>query len=274
MINSKKEYFNMEDLDFGKVTESEIIPEPVQSANAFFHFVKHLKYLENFLLHKKLPIWYVKEDFRYLNLPNNIESIFIPMKCFCDINLHKLQSHMEYYGNYGIAFSKDWGINQTFQPVHYVNEKSLLTKQYISSFKAGFNDSDSINDEIKNYLATDIMYMKPIIGYQKDVNNIEQKKYFLDESEWRYIFDVSNIPECKPFYIGNNSNDMTNFNLALADENQGLKFDYKDIKYIIINSEDEFLELVSKLKGIDLKENEMNLLISKILIWEQSKGDF
>lgn len=263
----------MESLKFNNVTQAEEIPEPEQSANAFFHFVKNLNYLEHIIINRKLPIWYVKEDVSYLNLPN-IEYLFMPMKCFCDINLHKMQSHMKYYGNYGIAFFKDWGINHKLQPVQYMNEKSFLTEQYISSFKASLNDNESVNVEIKNYLSMNILYMKPIIGDQIDTENKPRRKYFLDESEWRYIFDVSNLPDCEQLYVGNSNNDMKVFNEALLDKNQGLEFDIKDIKYIIINTEDEFIKLISNLKTMNLTEDEKYLLVSKILIWEQSRRDF
>ena len=60
----------MESLKFNNVTQAEEIPEPEQSANAFFHFVKNLNHLEHIIINRKLPIWYVKEDVNYLNLPN------------------------------------------------------------------------------------------------------------------------------------------------------------------------------------------------------------
>lgn len=30
------------------------------------------------------------------------------MKCFCDINLHRIGMHLDWYGYYGLAFEKNW----------------------------------------------------------------------------------------------------------------------------------------------------------------------
>ena len=266
-------------LNLGKINPNEQrnkVPKHIPSKvhpDTLFTFMTDFGFLLGCLEHKMLSPRYCEEDVRYLNL-RRVKSLAYPMKCFCDINLHKMQSHMKYYGNYGIAFFKDWGINHKLQPVQYMNEKSFLTEQYISSFKASLNDNESVNVEIKNYLSMNILYMKPIIGDQIDTENKPRRKYFLDESEWRYIFDVSNLPDCEQLYVGNSNNDMKVFNEALLDKNQGLEFDIKDIKYIIINTEDEFIKLISNLKTMNLTEDEKYLLVSKILIWEQSRRDF
>ena len=107
-----------------------------QSANTIFNFMKKSSYLKEILQKKAIIPRYCKENFEYLNIHN--EDIFFPeafvlQKCFCDIPLHKLTesfnlnpvgenyqrlstnekkkiknnyTHTDFYGEYGIAFSK------------------------------------------------------------------------------------------------------------------------------------------------------------------------
>jgi hypothetical protein len=48
------------------------------------------------------------------------EAIKCTMLCFCDIPPEQLQLHMQKYGSFGIAFSKEALIHQGATPVHYV----------------------------------------------------------------------------------------------------------------------------------------------------------
>lgn len=53
-----------------------------------------------------------------------------------------------------------------------------------------------------------------------------------------------------------------------------LQFDYSDLKYIIIKTTDDFIKLVSVIDRLRIDVNTRNELISKIIIWDKSKGDF
>ena len=53
-----------------------------------------------------------------------------------------------------------------------------------------------------------------------------------------------------------------------------LNFDYTDLKYIIINTTDDFVKLVSVIDKLRIDVNTRNELISKIIIWDKSKEDF
>lgn len=250
--------------------------EPEQSANSLFHFVEKYSYLEGILKNKSLPLWYVEEDMRYLQLPQ-IPKVIIPMKCFCDINLHKMQPHMEYYGYYGVAFSKEWGVNKSIQPIHYINNQSDLAKQYKTSLLASLNADNNADKNLKNYLASHMMYIKPISGYQKKKGESKAtEKYFLDEAEWRYVFDMSklNIPGCKQLFVGETNDKCDRFNEALLSLNKGLNYEYSDLKYIIVNSEKDYYKVIKLIDDLDLDRFEKYKLSSKILVWENSRRDF
>lgn len=47
---------------------------------------------------------------------------------------------MDWYGDYGIAFGKEWGMRHNIQPVHYLNEESDLRKDITEVLKAALNE--------------------------------------------------------------------------------------------------------------------------------------
>ncbi|MCM1009146.1 MAG: hypothetical protein NC485_14755 [Ruminococcus flavefaciens] len=53
-----------------------------------------------------------------------------------------------------------------------------------------------------------------------------------------------------------------------------LKFQYDDLKYIIIKNTDDFIKLVEVIDKLKINVNTRNELISKIIIWDKTKGDF
>lgn len=83
---------------------------PTQSANTLFRFFKKADYLFDTLEKSAMIPRYYVETIDYLNV--QMKHIAYPMICFCDINLHKMSEHIGFYGAYGIAFSKEWGMNK------------------------------------------------------------------------------------------------------------------------------------------------------------------
>ena len=161
---------------------------PVQSADTLFHFVDKLEYLLPAIEQFALIPRYCTENIDYLQIA--INKIAYPMLCFCDINLHKMQDHISFYGGYGIAFSKKWGIDKGIQPVQYVNPKSILK----DDFKKAFEDSLCAETEnsAQDFLLTQMYYLKPIEGTM-DRNEELVSKNFTDECEWRFIPNVKAI---------------------------------------------------------------------------------
>lgn len=65
------------------------------------------------------------------------------------------------------------------------------------------------------------------------------------------------------------------WNKALETDNKcWLKFQPDDIKYIILKSRDDFDMLIDLLNSKNLEQNIVNTLISKTIIWQETKGDF
>ena len=53
-----------------------------------------------------------------------------------------------------------------------------------------------------------------------------------------------------------------------------LPFEYKDLKYIIIKENEDLEILFREIKNLDISNDEKYYLISKIIVWENAKGDF
>lgn len=259
-------------------TKSEQLKEPfkpIQSARSLFHFVDKQEYLLEILEFQALIPRYCREDVAYLNI--KFKSLAYPMICFCDINLHKITSHVEFYGKYGIAFSKNWGIQNKIQPIQYINENSPIQADFQEAFNASLNSE--VNDLTHDFLLTQMCYYKPLYGKMirkdKKTGNIEEvRRTFTDECEWRYIPKVSSY-KLKSVLMENEEFLRDDYNNALKKANKCcLKFNWNDIRYIIIESNDDFNKIVSileaKIKDKDIKHR----IISKIIIWNEMEGDF
>ena len=118
--------------------------------------------------------------------------------------------------------------------------------------------------------------MKPIQGY---MYNSDEKELlcFHDEREWRYIPEI-NDNELTPILWGNNLTRkyIELSNKALANQNKyWLKFNTKDINYIIVKDEKECIELaecIYKLKKYNQKQKMS--LISKIIVLDNLGKDW
>lgn len=245
--------------------------------DTLFTFTDNLSYLITYLKDKRIPARYCTEDMKYFKL-NKLRTLTFPMKCFCDINLNKLDIHMNWYGYYGIAFSKEWGMNRDFQPVHYINSSTncslfINLKETIKTMFKN-NAKDKYSEQFSDYCLHELLYTKPYQGKIKNRNTgKEEEKCFTDESEWRYIPDVasSNIKQ-----IFTNELDIYELNILnkyLSELKElSLKFDYSDVKHIIVKNLDDYEILFNEIKEIPTKDKVE--LLSKVIVWDENKKDF
>lgn len=242
---------------------------PKQSANTLFRFFRDIDYLLNSIeKNAMIPRYYI-ENVEYLKIDMN--QIAYPMICFCDITIHRLGEHMDFYGKYGIAFSKKWGIIKGIQPLQYINKNSILRQDFSEAFKTSIEEEKE--DSATNFLLTQMYYMKPIEGTMpRDGKNIN--KNFTDECEWRYIPNVSviNLPQV---VTENNIASIDVLNRTISEtDHVWLKFDFDDIKYIILQNNQDFEKLSECLDRCIANELIRRKLISKIIIWDEAKEDF
>ncbi len=67
-------------------------PSKIQ-ADTLFTFMTDYEYLMPLLRSRMISPRYCEEDIRYLKI-KGIKRIAYPMKCFCDINMHRLEEHL------------------------------------------------------------------------------------------------------------------------------------------------------------------------------------
>ena len=186
---------------------------------------------------------------------------------------------MDWYGDYGIAFGKEWGMRHNIQPVHYLNEESDLRKDNTEVLKAALNEEKAgskTHEMLKNYLLHELMYYKPYQGKMKNrKTKIIAVKCLMDECEWRYIPDVATL-ELEQVIVNPGVENAGYVQLASNSmnfrEEVSLHFEYSDIKHIVLQTKEEYQELS---RAIDSwKFEDKSEILSKVIIWPDKQEDF
>lgn len=275
------------------------------TANALFKFMSEYNYLEEILLNMSISPRYYPEDISYLQLKRESKELtewYIPMTCFCDIPLHQISYHAEGdpsfsdgqgYGKFSIAFHKSFGIKKGIQPIHYLNEESINAVELTNTMNLLLSqDNENLmagprsNEVLTNFIFEYIRVIKPYYGKMKykDKNGDIKwvNKNFQDEHEWRYI------PEFKPGELplmlveeeeisAEVINNVYTNSIPLTSEGK-LKFEVDDVRYIFVDTAENRSKLIKfirgKRKGKRLSKFEKDLLISKIMVYDELKEDW
>ena len=250
---------------------------PHQTANALFHFESQMKYLLPHIEAEAIIPRYCEEDISYLNIGS--KSIAYPMSCFCDIPLHRIADHVSFYGKFGIAFSKDWGLKNGLQPIQYINPESFLCKDFSSVFHSALHNEE--NTRSADFLLSQMVFYKPVEGRIKRLKNGEEKEIprnFTDEHEWRYVAPVECIG-LEPVIMETElfARDVHNQTLATT-EAVWLKFELNQVKYIILESDlflGQLVECLEKKRDAGLIDKKcIDRLLTKVIFWNEMEGDF
>lgn len=291
------------------------------SANSLFHFMKEAEYLHTALSQKALIPRYCLEDIRYLNLnidDTTFNEIAVLQKCFCDIQLHNITSkfpinfetekmwsndHTKVYGEFAIAFSKQWGELNYLQPVHYINDTSsyfdINHKDLIYSL-----NSDELSSEQSDSVLYRLSFIKPLRGNMTRViadESITKSKNFHDEQEWRYVPSLAGIRayndiekhQIQPIIANPNTINLNYGGRSFLDiqselltdslyKDLWLTFDYDDIRYLIVPNAQARIDCISYI--LNLSDSLFNqrievqiqksVLISKILVLDEIRKDW
>ncbi|WP_028977718.1 abortive infection system antitoxin AbiGi family protein [Sporolactobacillus terrae] len=279
----------MTDSDASKIIEvptptlTKKVNGPDQTANVLCHFSKKLKYLVDTLKHQAFIPRYNNEIIDYLNI-EELKEVSFPMTCFCDIKFTKLKSHVHFYGNYGIALRKEWGLSNNIQPIQYINPCSQLMKDFSIAMNYALSSTDKDNmDKLiepvyKNYLLDHLLFMKPLRGTMV-VDNETIDKNFHDENEWRYVPKIDNSTTHLPLLI---PTDLINKVPAINAYSDGirkskklwLEFHDNDIKYIFVKNIEDRDKLIKHISQRNHESIKNQILISKILVYEELMEDW
>ena len=274
------------------------------SAHTLFHFTYNKNSLLS-ILKNGLYVRYSLENFE--SLINDKAEIVFPMTCFCDIPLSHVRRHTNTYGKYAIGLSKSWGMKNQINPIIYTYPNSATTSilndvfENIENFfdieekeleKFKFNRSaeivyerfntreeefskrvESVNSKLSHF----IRYIKPYEGkFYRNGDYIENPVRFYDEREWRFtpsrefLFSKEMKDSYKSeYFIDPKKRRALNIKLA---KHIKLTFEPNDVKFIIVERDNEIPDMIKKLDDIFGKaasSNDLKLLGTRLISLEQ-----
>lgn len=201
------------------------------------------------------------------------------MVCFCDTPLSLLINHINTYGQYGLGMTKEWGLRKGLNPVIYFNKNSHL------AIKFSVVTNDLIWKRIPSARAFHeiLGYMKPYEGtLYRNGHDVKESVRFYDEHEWRYVPNISILRDKgietniqRHMYL--NREALREANHKLETEATRLSFNADDIKYIIIEDEDQINIMITgirDIKGSRYDRDTVDKLVSRIITVRQLKEDF
>lgn len=204
-----------------------------------------------------------------------------PMVSFCDLKLSELKTFL-HYGCFGIGLTKDWASREGLTPVMYINRHSRLLYDIFNGIeglnKLMLNIEDLSNlKNSYNLLMNIYRYIKNYDGELWRHGELQNDNYrFANEREWRFVpdFAKSNIRAFIPKEEIETDEAKVFFNNKAS--HIRLPFQPEDIKYLVVEKDDDRLPLIDHLnivKGIRFDENTIKRLSSRILTVDQIKYD-
>ncbi len=234
------------------------------SSDSLFTFASQLDYIIDMLEHGIKP----RYIFERIPLPNKTWYYIVAAKCFCDIPLGMIKSHLNWFGNYGLGIDKKYLQDFGVSPVIYIHSNSYWIINTL--IKNGIKELDKYPTlpYLKRYFGDD--YKLEIDGKYKMYH-----RKFYDEREWRFIPEKNKLStgsEIKQISEGIEKVRIKN----IEETYNATKIDIAPeiVEYIIIDRFSEFKELKTRLRVIYQKDDDYELMLSKILIAERIVRDF
>jgi hypothetical protein len=210
----------------------------------------------------------------------------VPMVSFCDIPLSQIRKHVRYYGHYAIGLTKEWGIENNICPVLYTHNKSELSHRiktlFIKAIEQKHFKEKYFRDNFESWIKFSY-FVKPYEGLLwRGDNYLNEKIIFYDEREWRFypdipIWDQKGVEEVHSFlnkeaFIEDDKRQKANKVI----EKFKLSFEPKNIKYIIVDKEDEIYDMVNKVTQLksDYNYKDVQVLATRIISLEHIFEDF
>jgi hypothetical protein len=222
--------------------------------------------------------------------------IGVPMVSFCDLKLSEVSNHMNKYGHYGIGLTKEWANRNGLNPVLYISAHSPFTDGLIKGLDGihahrrkfkGNGDYNELTTDYMNIFNT-YRYVKNYEAPLSRKGRKEIKKYrFADEREWRYVPPLDNSSlshslhndlnrQVIPFVpISSIKTEKLKRELNSSISHIGLPFEPEDIRYLIVERDDEISGLITHLELVKgrFSPDTLNRLKSRILTAEQINLD-
>ena len=251
------------------------------SSQTLFHFTSEFKYLKSIIegkFYPRISLEAVPSIDRKTKERKGIHAAY-PMVCFCDIPLSQVKNHIEFYGDYGIGLTKEWGKNQGLNPIIYLDKDSKLIDHFVhlasEIFKPEYKGKEEYIKLKRNFHEIN-RFLKPYSGPNIDRNNESkiEEYIFYDEKEWRYVPDGFLYDE--EYYIKKDQFEDKRYVSSLNKELEvkALPFKAKDISYIIVNHDHEIGKMIDFIEKSEYPARSVKMLISKIQTKQQIMNDF
>ena len=244
-------------------------------SETLFHFTKNLDTLQLILDSGFWPR-YCLEDIQWLSGESQTEEGFVsvPMVCFCDIPLSRIDEHVNFYGSYGLGMTKEWALKSGLAPVHYVTQSSPFTTTFARVCQLTMEASGNETSESWKLVRRLVMYMKPLTGTMS-IGAEPISKDFYQESEWRYIAIDDAV---EPFLLTPEHLD-TDKQKAANDATRAhcmLKFLPSDVRYIFVCADTDIPPLMNFIQSkLDhYPAAELKLLMSRVTSLESVRRDW
>jgi hypothetical protein len=255
------------------------------SANALLHFTRSKDILIGILQNEFLPR-YALENQNIVEPEITNRHIAIPMVSFCDIPLSQVKDHVQHYGEYALGLTKEWARSQGIAPVLYAYPAALTSSAISNIFRNLPSTSDAQNfgglAEAQRNLTYFSFYIKRYEGqmYRNGQYSAETVRFY-NEREWRYVPPMNvllrdDINAFLPKIVFDDPLQREDANNLVAQVAR-LGFQPKYIKYVIVKSETEILDIMDailRIKGPNFPYDEVRKLTSRIISMEQVLEDF
>jgi hypothetical protein len=232
-------------------------------AETLFHFTKSLDVVKLILKNGYCPR-YCLEDVEWQEWGH--ELIAYAMTCFCDIPLSRITEHTDFYGQFGLGMTKEWGLRNSLNPVIYFPPSGLVSQH--ARYLLGLNLDDADEEDRLNGHTFDLFkLMKPIRGKMVIAGKILEKNFY-QESEWRYAPKIDNM-----IYKDEFDKECDNANVEAA--SYSLRFTPADVRYIFVPSDAEIPALcdfiTTEMGAFPL--NDLKILQTRIVSLENIAAD-
>lgn len=240
------------------------------SANSLIHLTNSMESLRG-ILNGYFKVKYCVEKIHTKS--GSINGAY-PMVCFSDIPISQINNHVDSYGEYGIGMKKDWAISKGLNPVFYVEKNSDLASYVRKVLPKYLSKEPTKFDEQEKELFEMVRYMK---NYQNDLIRGERiiKNYrFYNEREWRFVpsFEIAQQYVNIKNYNTDEKKEIANSSI----KDLKLEFEPNDIKYLIVPTENDILEVIEilrKILGNKFPLDEIEKLYTRIITVEQIRED-
>lgn len=207
------------------------------SSNTLWHQTKK-DGLKGIIKDKCLYLSYSLEDMTSLGY---IAKFAYPMVSVCDLPLSETGNYLKKYGDYMIGFSAEWGARNKFSTVWYCGNKTFSLHTVLGMLARKINEFGDNIDVDRDYQRI-IYIMSYVKQYEGPLPKRNYKNYrFYDERELRFVPDYDTLKELgeKPFLWDYEGYKKSHKNSSLLTKELNITFEWEDIKYIIVETEDE-----------------------------------